>query len=554
MDTQRTLLFVALSFVIFMIWQVWQQEHQIVTNTSTNTNNVTSNNAIVTKPNTSKVVSNLIPSVNSNKDTSISTPNVAEVISGDISVYTDVFNIKLANKGGKIVHLDLIKYPVNVEDKTKFFSLLQSKSPNKPFYVCESGIKGPSNLDSKLFPDHNALFSGTKSEYTLSGDTLEVPLTWKSLVSGLEITKTYIFTKNSYDIKVIYTINNQTGSEWRGSVYGQLTREGLLKSEERGLTNYSYTGAAYYTKENKYEKVDFENLDEKAISVSSKNTWIGFIQHYFTGAIIPTKEEVRLYSYKEANHYSVGALQPLLVVKAGETKESSFNMFLGPKLQDQMQSSSEGLELSVDYTWLTIVAKPIFWLLKTIYSFVQNWGISIILVTLFIKLIFFKLSATSYKSMARMRKLQPRLAKMKENFGDDKMALNKAMMKMYKDEKVNPMGGCLPVLVQVPVFIALYWVLLETVELRQASFLWLSDLSIPDSFYILPVLMGVSMFIQQKLNGKPADPIQAKVMTFLPFVFTIFFIFFPAGLVLYWVANNVFSIAQQWYITKQINS
>ena len=542
MDFQRSMLIIALSLVLFMIWQTWQFEHQPpkpvvekVQGTGTTANPTVPSENIVNVPQEKSTIPTISSQdINDYQET--------------IDVETDVYKLKIAKTGGKIVKLELKNYPVDIENKDKLFSLLQTKT--QPFYIVENGIVGVKGGDKSFFPNENAKFNSENSEYRLSGDKLEVNLNWADAPPGLTIVKSYIFTKGSYVVYVNYQINNQTDKIWQGNVFGQLKREGLLESEEMGITNYSYTGAALYTKENSYKKISFDDLSESNISIITEDSWIGYIQHYFTGAVIPSSKSL-LYSYKQAGKYVVGTRMKLLEIPPNGNSDFNYSMYLGPKLQDEMQQAQEGLELTVDYGWLTIIAKPIFWLLKFIHSFTFNWGIAIILITFLIKLVFFKLSATSYKSMARMRKLQPRLATLKKRYGDDKQKLNQAMMKIYKEEKVNPMGGCLPILVQMPVFIALYWVLLESVELRQASFLWLDDLSIKDPFYILPLLMGASMFIQQKLNPAPIDPIQAKVMMMLPLIFTVFFAFFPSGLVLYWTSNNILSIWQQYVITKK---
>jgi YidC/Oxa1 family membrane protein insertase len=320
---------------------------------------------------------------------------------------------------------------------------------------------------------------------------------------------------------------------------------------------YTYTGGAIYTPEEKYEKISFEDMESSKLSMEVKGGWVGMLQHYFLGAWVPPAEETdHFYSnVLPGQRYVLGAYTPSISLAAGGSHIFSSGFVAGPKLQDELEAIAPGLDLTVDYGWLTVLAKPIFWLLKSIQGVVLNWGWSIILLTLIIKLVFFKLSETSYKSMANMRKMTPRIQALKDRYGDDKQRLNQAMMEMYKKEKINPLGGCLPILVQIPVFIALYWVLLESVELRQAPWiLWLQDLSIKDPYYVLPIIMGISMFIQQKLNPAPPDPMQAKIMMSLPFVFTIFFAFFPSGLVLYWVTNNILSIAQQWYITRQIEA
>ena len=318
---------------------------------------------------------------------------------------------------------------------------------------------------------------------------------------------------------------------------------------------YTYTGGVLSTEENPYEKIEFGDMEDQDLKQEIKQGWVAMIQHYFVGAWIGEKDKTNHVYTKvsDGNKYVIGMLTPQASVAPGSTGSIKARAYVGPKLQEQLKDVAPNLVLTVDYGWLTILAEPIFWFMKWIQSVVGNWGWTIILLTISIKLMFYKLSETSYKSMANLRRVHPRLQSLKERFGDDKQGMQQAMMKIYKEEKINPLGGCLPILVQIPVFIALYWVLLESVEMRQAPFiLWLDDLSSKDPYYVLPLLMGASMLIQQKLNPAPLDPVQAKIMMMLPIVFTVFFAFFPAGLVLYWVANNVLSITQQWVITKRI--
>jgi YidC/Oxa1 family membrane protein insertase len=321
------------------------------------------------------------------------------------------------------------------------------------------------------------------------------------------------------------------------------------------MVDQTYTGGVIYSHEEKYEKLTFKDMDNEALSRDVTGGWLAMIQHYFIGAWIPGKQETNHFYSKVPvdGRYILGLIGAPLSIAAGESAELNSKLYVGPKLQNKMSQVAEGLELTVDYGILTIISKPLFWLLELIHGVVNNWGWAIIFLTVLLKAAFYKLSETSYKSMAQMRKMQPKLQLLKENYGDDKQKLNEAMMKMYREEKINPLGGCLPILVQIPVFIALYWMLLENVEIRQQPFmLWITDLTAQDPYYILPVLMGITMLIQHKLNPSPLDPIQARVMMILPIAFTFFFLFFPSGLVLYWVVNNTLSIAQQYYITRVV--
>ena len=384
-------------------------------------------------------------------------------------------------------------------------------------------------------------------------DTLQVPLVWRS-DDGVTVTKRYTFHRGSHVVDLEHEVVNNSGSEWSGRQYRQLQRTQVAETGQSTFI-YTYMGGVIYSPEEKYEKVKFEEMQKQDLDRTITDGWAAMLQHYFLGAMIPERAVAEHYYTKSLSNarYVIGLISPPRTVAAGERTLFGTQLFLGPKLQDEMKQVAPGLELTVDYGLLTFLAQPLFWLLKTIHNLIGNWGWSIVLVTMLIKLAFYKLSETSYRSMANMRKLAPRLQSLKERYGDDRQKLNQAMMEMYKKEKINPLGGCLPIVVQIPVFIALYWMLLESVELRQAPFmLWMNNLSAPDPYYVLPLLMGVTMLIQQKLNPAPMDPIQAKVMMVLPVVFTVFFAFFPSGLVLYWVVNNTLSIAQQWMITRRI--
>jgi YidC/Oxa1 family membrane protein insertase len=378
---------------------------------------------------------------------------------------------------------------------------------------------------------------------------------------GVAYRKVFSFNRDSYRINIDFEVLNQSDSDWSGFFYGQLKQTEIKQAGSMGFLGRlpSYSGAAIYTEEEKYDKVDYSEIQEGPLNLSTKFGWVAMLQHYFVSAWLPEgSSNYQIYSGASSNtsqpEYRIGFkhTDPVMIA-AGQQGNVSTSLFVGPKEQKRLRKLDvEGIVLTVDFGWLTPVADPLFWLLEKIHSVVKNWGWAIILLTMLVKLIFLPLSAASYKSMAKMKKLQPRLATLKERYGDDKQKFQQEMMKLYKTEKVNPAGGCLPILVQIPVFIALYWVLLESVELRQAEWImWFKDLSLPDPYYVLPIIMGVSMLAQQLLNPAPVDPIQKKIMTALPVVFTVFFLWFPAGLVLYWVVNNLLSIAQQYFITKK---
>ncbi len=367
--------------------------------------------------------------------------------------------------------------------------------------------------------------------------------------------KIYTFHRNSYVIDVTYEIKNDSTTAITPSVYYQIIHDN--ESNQGSKMMPTFTGGAYYTNEDKYKKLSFGDMEKEDLSKEVKDGWVGLVQHYFVSAWIPKDGLARkFYTTKLTDKfYSIGTISPLAPVNVGTTATIPARLYAGPQTQNDLAAAAPGLEYAVDYGWLTIIAKPLFWLLSKIYHYVGNWGVAIILLTVLIKAAFFRLSAASYRSMAQMRELAPRLQSMKEKFGDDKQKMQQAMMELYKTEKINPLSGCLPILMQMPVFIALYWMLSAVVELRHAPFFgWIHDLSAVDPYYILPLLMGATMIIQTYLNPAPTDPIQAKVMKIMPIVFSIFFFFFPAGLVLYWLVNNVLSIAQQWYINKMIHA
>ncbi|HBA64839.1 MAG TPA: membrane protein insertase YidC [Methylococcaceae bacterium] len=497
-------------------------------------------------------------------------PIVTEVTESDaiISVTTDVLSLEIDPKGGTIRNLDLLKYPREKENTAVewVWNLFGFSKPEKDLspirlfdssaerlFLAQSGLiaaEGSANAAT-----HHSVFNFEKDQYILGDDqdTITVPLTWTNN-EGLTVTKTLTFKRGSYTIGVNQTVSNDSTQPWTGRQYKQLLR--VPYKEEAGHTFIrTYAGGVVYTEENKYQKVSFDDMASDKLNVKTTGGWSAMIQHYFAAAWIPPKDQENTFYTKDLKdwRYVIGSYSPAFTVEPNSDMEFSAQLFAGPKIQPMMEEIAKGLELTVDYAWLTIIAKPIYWLLNQIHGFVGNWGLSIIGVTLCIKLLFFKLSQTSFRSMAKMRKIQPRLKELQERFADDRQRFNKEMMDMYKREKVNPLGGCLPILVQIPVFISLYWVLVETVELRQAPFaLWMQDLSAQDPFFILPILMGITMKIQQSLNPAPIDPLQAKIMKMFPIVFTVFFLFFPAGLVLYWVVNNTLSIIQQWYITKNL--
>ncbi len=548
----RNLLLIALCVVGFLLWQAWQKDY--------GPKPVAPTPSIATGEEgpSAPVLEEDVPSLPSlSEDTPPAAPEATTAPAAPsyekVKVRTDVLDVDINLRGGGVRRLALLRYPVSLEQRDTPYQLIEYQPPN--IFLAQSGLRGKSATGDSNIPDHHAEFTAEKSEYTLSEgvDSVEVTLLWKS-AGGVEVRKIYTFRRDSYLIGVRYKVTNRSGEPWRARMYGQFQRSEV--APEGGLfRTYTYTGGVISGPEKPYEKIDFSDMRDVDLKRSETGGWIAMIQHYFTGAWIPPADE-RNYFYSKAvasDRFVLGVMTPELPVAPDDSGTVELKLYAGPKIQERLKSVAPNLERTVDYGWLWLIAEPLFWLLKWIHGFVANWGVAIIVLTLLIKLAFFHLSAASYKSMARMRKLQPRIMDLRDRFAGDKQKLNQAMMELYKKEKINPLGGCLPILVQIPVFIALYWVLLESVELRQAGFIWwIHDLSVHDPFFVLPILMGVTMFAQQKLNPAPPDPMQARIMMALPFVFTFLFLFFPSGLVLYWFVNNLLSIAQQWVITRKI--
>jgi len=464
-----------------------------------------------------------------------------------VLVKTDIFNIQINPQGAGINRAALLDYSTTIDRPEDPFVLMDNSQ--QLVHVAQGGL-----LSKQPAPTHEAIFRSAQQHYELApGETaLQVPFTWTQ--GGIDITKIYEFEQGNHTVKVRYQITNNSAEVWSGRSYSQFKRNA---PDDGGLRLiYTYTGAVISGPENRYEKISFEDITDQALTRDVADGWIAMIQHYFLVALLPADKTSTYHYYTRDlgnNMFAAGALTPTLQVLPGEQKEIVEILYLGPKDQDRLAAMATGLDLTVDYGMLWFLAKPLFWGLSEVHEVTGNWGWSIILITIFLKLLFYKLSAAGYRSMANMRRVQPRLVSLRDRYKDDRAKLNQAMMQIYKEEKINPLGGCFPILIQIPVFIALYWVLLESIELRQAGFvLWLHDLSAPDPYWVLPLIMGVTMYIQQKLNPAPIDPIQAKVMMIMPFAFTIFFGFFPSGLVLYWVANNTLSIMQQWLITRNL--
>jgi YidC/Oxa1 family membrane protein insertase len=530
MDFQRVFLFLIFSFSIFLLWEGWQKQQNPVQQ--------------VVSVNATPVPSPTLKTIDTPAKPLVSAQQI-EKKGEKIIVKTDFLRAEISTLGGDIVHIELLKH-FDTADKTKPFVLFQQEDSHK--YIAQSGLLGAG------LPTHNTEFSAEFKEYELAKgkESVEISLTSKNS-QGAKVIKRYVFHKSSYLIDVNYEVANLSNENLVSSAYFQLVRDDV---EPAGGTMFvpTYTGPAVYTDKDKFQKIDFASISKNSASVpqTADNGWAGMLQHYFVSAWLPIGNTPREFYVKQLENklYSVGLILPVAEIEPGKSGGISVPLYVGPA-QSSLDTIAPGLGLSVDYGFLTIIAKPLFWLLTFIHNWVQNWGLAIIILTILIKLAFFPLSAASYRSMAKMRVVAPKLAKIKEQYSDDRERLNRAMMDLYKTEKINPLGGCLPVLIQIPVFISLYWAILASVEMRYAPFIgWITDLSKADPYYVLPIVMGISMVIQTKLNPTPPDPMQAKLMQIMPVAFSVVFFFFPAGLVLYSVVNNVLSIAQQWYITR----
>ena len=536
MDTQRLILFVVFSLSLFMLWEAWQKDHAPSPPAP----------VAATAPSTPGIP---VPSVNLGETpANVAAPEQTTQFASAqrIKIQTDLLAAEIDTLGGDVRRLALLKQGAN-EDKSKPFVLLSDAAPH--FYVAQSGLIGPG------LPTHKSVFTSDTNNYVLAPgtDKLEVRLHWQAS-DGVRVDKIFTFHKDSYLIDIRYELINGSTTDLKPDAYFQLVRD---ETPPQGETKFlpTYTGPATYTEANKFQKHDFEKIghDKDKDSITAKDGWIAILQHYFLTAYLPVGNVQREFYLKKVSEklFAAGVIVPVGTIKPQAKTTLEMPFYAGPEEQKTLKQLAPNLDLAVDYGWLTVIAVPIFWLLSWLHSWIGNWGWSIIVLTILIKGAFYPLSATSYRSMAKMKALAPRLQKMKEQFGDDKQKLHQAMMELYKTEKINPLGGCLPVLVQIPVFIALYWVLLYSVEMRHAPFaLWIHDLTAQDPYYVLPVLMGISMVIQARLNPTPPDPIQAKVMMIMPIAFSVMFLWFPAGLVLYWVVNNSLSILQQWRINK----
>ena len=533
MDTQRLILFIVFSFSILLLWEAWQKESAPPT----------------AVPTASAPAGGAVPAPSQDL---AKAPGAAAIASAGatlpkgerIKVKTDLIEAEIDVNGADLRRMTLIKQGSS-QDKNKPMVLLADEAPH--YYVAQSGLIGAG------LPTHKERFTSPAKEYVLAADAKEVQvrMTWDN-GAGLSVGKIFTFHRGSYLVDIAYEVKNTTGQAVQAHAYFQLLRDDTAPAGESSMMS-TYTGPALYTEATKYEKIAFSDIAKGKAkpSITAKDGWIAMLQHYFLAAYLPAAGPEREFYTKKVSDqlFAAGVILPLGTVAPGATGSVKTPLYVGPQEQDTLKTLAPGLDLAVDYGWLTVIATPLFWLLKTIHKVLGNWGWSIIVLTVLVKGAFYPLSAASYRSMAKMKAVAPKLQKMKETYGDDRQKLHQAMMELYKTEKINPMGGCLPVVIQIPVFIALYWVLLYSVEIRHAPFaLWIQDLTAADPYYVLPVIMGLSMLVQTKLNPTPPDPIQAKIMMIMPVAFSVMFFWFPSGLVLYWVVNNLLSIAQQWRI------
>ena len=542
----RFLLYVAFSLVLFMIYSEWNKaQNPIVNSTIVNTQEDTASQDL---PDAGYSIQN--NSLEKNQEQRKS--NLLNKKDEHVFLSNTDLKITIGTIGGTIKRTELLNYFETTEEDSANINLFDYEND---YYVAQSGLlhdKNSANTKvNNLAPTHRDVYT-IKSKKNNS-----VVLEWINKKRNIRVLKKISLEETGYKINIENTIINNSNKAWSGSQYRQIRRQS--SGEGRSWVTPTFTGGAYF--DGTYNKISYDDIAETKPKFNVIGGWVAMMEHYFVSSWFFPKDENNLFYAKERSvndvrkDYLIGARSEAVLIQPNENAKLVSTLYVGPKLQIELENIADGLELTVDYGVLTLIAKPLFWLLDKIHSIVGNWGWSIILLTILIKLAFYKLSATSYKSMARMKQFSPKIQSIRERFGSDRQKMNQAMMDMYRKEKINPLGGCWPILIQIPVFIALYWVLLESVELRQADFIfWLNDLSAKDPYFVLPLIMGASMYFQQKLNPAPPDPMQAKIMQMLPIIFTAFFAFFPSGLVLYWVVNNLLSIAQQWKITKNITS
>ena len=565
MDIRRTILLMIFSFSLLMLWNNWQV-HQgnpplLGGSTSTTASTTTPATSTSTDPNAAATAG--VPSAPVSSTPSVAAPvGVPGLITPiasqaqTIDFRTDVLHLSFDPQGAQIVRAELVDFPSR-ENKGQPFVLLNKSATQT--YIVQSGLTGAPA--GSMYPTHLANFTLTSTQRELVDDQLIISFVSES--SGVKLTKTFTLERGRYAIHVDHQIENLTSAPITPSVYLQITRDGKDPESENSTPSFmsgpvSFSGPAIYSEQSKFQKVSFSEIEKRKATYvkEADNGWFAMVQHYFVTAWVPPQGKARSYEMTELqkNLFAIRSIEPVGAIAAGSQITIPAKLWVGPQDQDRLEALAPGLDLVVDYGLLTIIAKPLFALMTWLHSLLGNWGWTIVMLTVLIKAVFYPLSAASYRSMAKMKLVAPRLQALKEKFGDDRQKLNTAMMEMYRTEKINPLGGCLPIVIQIPVFISLYYVLGSSVELRGAPWIWwVHDLAVQDPYFILPVIMMATMFLQMRLNPTPPDPLQAKIMMFMPLVFGAMMFFFPAGLVLYWCVNNILSIAQQWYIMRQMS-
>jgi|TARA_B100000927_G_scaffold70072_3_gene55549 YidC/Oxa1 family membrane protein insertase len=536
MESQRSFLIIGLALVSFLLWQSWQKDYG-------------PQPVVPVEQQQTQETSQGVPSFNENGSEDVpssdSVPAAQPIAAAQssnriIEVKTDTLDLRIDLLGGDVVSADLLKFPVEQGSDIPY-SLLRS---GNGLYVAQSGLIGAQGPDASS--SGRPVYNAQSDYYEMTGDTLVIPLTWKNN-QGLSVTKTFTFTKGQYDVNVSYSVENGTGSAATVQPYAQL-KQVMEFEDDSNMFMPTYRGAAYSTEDDRYQKYSFDEIEDDNLRETTKAGWVGMLEHYFVSAWVPSQEQTNtLYSRNLKNQYAViGVLSPSESVAPGETKTLASTLYMGPKDQESLAKIARGLDLTVDYGILFWISQPLFALLTFLHSLVNNWGVAIILITIVVKGAMYWLTKKQYESMARMRNLAPKMQQLKDRFGDDRQKMSQAMMELYRKEKVNPMGGCLPLLLQMPIFLALYWVLMESVELRHADFvLWITDLSTKDPYFVLPILTGASMYLLQKLQPTTiTDPMQQKIMQWMPVAMSVFFLWFPAGLVLYWLVSNVITLVQ----------
>lgn len=553
MDFRRISLMAALAVVTYLLILNWSNDYATTpastSSASAPASAVVSDNGVATTFNDDIPSGNTITANGEPQPTAVSSSSSANT--SRVSVTTDVINAEIDLIGGDVVFAALPKFPVSIDLPDQPLAILENVNRT---YLAQSGLVGQSGIDT----GERAQYSAQTNSYTLQPgqDTLEVVLSHTS-DTGIVVDKIYTFTAGSYLIDIRYDITNTSSESAALNLFAQIRRDGSEDpSSGGGIGMRSFLGATFSTQAEPYQKVSFSDMGKKAFAEVSNGGWVAFMQHYFITAFIPSQTDLNSFYAQQGRNgqYYAGYQAPMMTVAPGESVSTGTQLYVGPKDQDALYEIAPNLEKTVDYGWLWWIATPLFKLMQLIHSVVGNWGWSIVILTIIVKMALYPLTAKSYRSMAKMKKFAPKIQELREQFGDDRQRMSQEMMKLYQKEKLNPLGGCLPILVQMPIFIALYWVLMESVELRQAPFMfWIYDLSIKDPFFVLPLLMGASMFLQMQMQQQPTmDPMQAKIMKFMPVMFTFMFLWFPAGLTLYWFVNNVITIIQQFVVNKSV--